>query len=170
MIMKVEVEIEDLETIIFATAIIKSIESSLQQRKQDPFIKPHLDYSKASEALTQAMNYARRSEADTKIAWDGILSKNEVALLKEFVASDTFEVTAEFRLKTKEIDQLAAKGCIRIGQLVSGAVWPGEARPDIRPVQGFALAITQRGKDKLSKLLDSTEPSMPFNQVTGKHV
>ena len=157
--MKVEVEIEDLETIIFATAIIKSIESALQQRKQDPFIKPHLDYTAASEALTQAMNSARRSVADTKIEWDGALTKDEQALLKEFVASNTFEVTAEFRLKTKEVDQLAAKGCIRIGQLVSGAVWPGEDRPDLRPVQGYALAITSRGKDKLAKLLNDASQS-----------
>ena len=81
--MKVEVEIEDLETIIFATSVIKTIESALQQRKQDPFVHPHLDYSKASEALTAAMNSARRAVADTKVEWDGALTDKEKELLVE---------------------------------------------------------------------------------------
>lgn len=157
--MKVEVEIEDLETIIFATAIIKSIESSLQQRKQDPFIRPHLDYTAASEALTAAMNSARRSVSGTLVAWDGALDKDETELLKEFIKSEVFEITAEFRTETKQVDSLMAKGCIRIGQLVRGAVWPGEARPDIQPVAGFALSITSRGKDKLAKLLNDASKS-----------
>lgn len=157
--MKVEVELDDLETLIFATSVIKVIEGALQQRKSDPFVKPHLEYTQASEALTAAMNGARRSQADTKIAWDGALSHNEADLLKEFVASNTFEITGEFRLKTKEVDSLAAKGCIRIGQLVSGAVWPGQPQADIRPVEGFALAITQRGKDKLAGLLVNANKS-----------
>lgn len=151
--MKVEVEIEDLETIVFATAIIKTIESQLQTRKVDPFVKLHLEYSRAHDALVAAMNGARRSEAATATPWDGELDDKEIKLLKEFVKSPVFEVTPEFRVKTKQVDSLMAKGCIRIGQLVSGAVWPGEQRPDLRPVEGFALAITPRGSDKLSKLL-----------------
>lgn len=147
--MKVEVEIEDLETLIFATSIIKTFESALQARKTDPFVKPHLDYTNASNNLTVAMNGARRAVSDTKTEWDGALSKDEIALLKEFEKSKVFEVTAEFRTKTKEVDTLASKGCLRIGQLVSGAVWPGEERADIRPVPGYALAITPRGTEKL---------------------
>lgn len=155
--MKVEVEIEDLETIIFATSAIKAIEAALQRRKEDPFTKPHLEYTQASEALTTAMNHARRSSAGTATEWDGALTDKELELLKEFVASNVFEVTGEFRLKTKEVDSLAAKGCIRIGQLVTGAVWPGESKADIKPVAGFALAITPRGHDKLAKMLNNAK-------------
>lgn len=152
--MKVEVDLDDLETIIFATSVIKQLESALQARKSDPFVKPHLEYTKASEALTQAMNYAKRSaNNDTAVQWDGALTDKETELLKEFVASNVFEITSDFRLKTKEVDSLAAKGCIRIGTLCAGAVWPGESKADLKPVEGFALAITQRGKDKLAKLL-----------------
>lgn len=158
--MKVSVEIEDLETLIFATSVIKVIEGALQSRKSDPFVKPHLQYTDAVDRLTADMNHARREHADTIVQWNGALTHKEEELLKQFVASPTFQIDGEFRLKTKEVDQLAAKGCIRIGQLVSGAVWPGEQRADIRPVAGFALTITQRGKDKLAKLLvDANQPA-----------
>lgn len=157
--MKVEVELDDLETLVFATSVIKAVEQALQQRKQDPFIKPHLEYTQASEALTAAMNGARRSQnPGTVVAWDGELTDKETKLLREFVASNVFEVTPEFRLKAKEVDSLAAKGCIRIGQLVAGAVWPGESKADIKPVAGFALAITPRGNDKLAKMLNNAKP------------
>lgn len=151
--MKVEVEIEDLETIIFATAVIKTIEGQLQARKQDPFVQPHLDYTKAHDALTLAMNSARRATAGTKVEWDDALDEKELDLLKEFVEVPVFEVSPEYRKKIKAVDSLTAKGCIRIGQLVSGAVWPGESKADIRPIEGFALAITPRGKDKLAQAL-----------------
>lgn len=155
--MKVEVELDDLETLVFSTSVIKAVEQALQQRKQDPFIKPHLEFTQASEALTAAMNHARRAHAGTATEWDGALTDKEIELLKEFAASNVFEVTGEFRLKTKEVDSLAAKGCIKIGQLVAGAVWPGEPKADIKPVAGFALAITPRGNDKLAKMLNNAK-------------
>jgi hypothetical protein len=152
--MKVEVELEDLETLIFATAIIKTFEGALQQRKQDPFIKPHLDYTKAHGALTLAMNSARRSEnAGTLIAWDGELDDKEIKFLELFVKAPVFEIDGEYRKKHSEIDSLMAKGCIRMGQCVMGAVWPGEPKADIKPIPAFALAITKRGEEKLAKVL-----------------
>lgn len=150
--MKVQVEIEDLETLIFATSIIKVIEGCLQSRKTDPFVKPHLEYTDASNRLAAAMNHARREYAETAVEWNGVLTREEEKLLKEFIASKTFQITGEFRKKDKAVDSLAVKGCIRIGQLIQGAVWPGEDRPDIQPVPGYALAITPRGQDKLEKL------------------
>lgn len=151
--MKVEVEIEDLETIIFSTAVIKNIETLLAARKTDPFVKPHLDYNRAHDALVLAMNSARRFIVDTKIDWGGKLSDKEFALLKQFASSDVFEIDGEFRKKKPETDTLAAKGCLRIGQMVKGAVWPGEQRPDIQPIAGYALAITKRGREKLESAL-----------------
>lgn len=151
--MKVEVELEDLETLIFATSIIKVIEGSLQARKSDPFIKPYLEYTNASNNLTTAMNHARRATAATETAWNGELDAAEIKLLKEFIQSPTFQIDGEFRKKRPAVDSLMTKGCIRIGQLVQGAVWPGEDRPDIQAVPGYALAITNRGSDKLAKLL-----------------
>jgi hypothetical protein len=157
--MKVEVELEDLETIVFATAIIKTFEGALQQRKQDPFVQPHLDYTKAHNALTLAMNSARRSEnSGTLIAWDGELDAKEIKLLEQFVEVPVFEIDGEYRKKHREVDSLMAKGCIRIGQCVAGAVWPGESKADIRPIAAFALAITSRGKEKLAKVWLHAKP------------
>lgn len=154
--MKAEVEFEDLETIVFATAVIKQIETALAARKQDPFVRPHLTYTNAHNNLTAAMNSAQRAQADTSVAWDGELTEKEIKLLEDFVAVPVFEIDGEYRKKHKEIDTLSAKGCVRVGQLVSGAVWPGESKADIKPVAGFAVAITQRGKDKLAKILNAT--------------
>jgi hypothetical protein len=151
--MKVEVELEDLETIIFATAIIKQIESSLAARKQDPFIRPHLDYNQAHDALTLAMNSARRANTNTATQWDGELNDNEIQLLKILVVNPVKEISAGYRKQYEEVDTLAAKGCIRIGQQVIGAVWPGADKADIKPYGGFSLMITQRGKDKIEKIL-----------------
>jgi hypothetical protein len=163
--MKVEVEIEDLETIIFATAIIKTIESQLRSRKEDPFVQPHLDYTRAHDALVLAMNSARRATADTKIQWDGELSAKEIKFLQQFAACPVFEVDGEYRKKRDEVDSLAAKGCIRIGQLVSGAVWPGEPKADIRPVSGYAIMITKRGNEKLGQVLRVGNANSDVNHI-----
>src|ERR1700743_2886158 len=110
--MKAEIEVEDLETLVFATAVIKQIEQNLRSRKEDPFVKPHLDYSKAVDAATLAMNSARRANSDARTAWDGDLSKDEIKFLQQFLTSPSFEVDGEFRKEHDEIDSLAAKGCI----------------------------------------------------------
>lgn len=148
--MKVEVDLDDLETLIFATGVINTIESALVQRKQDPFVKPHLDYTNAQRNLVAAMNSAKRVEANTAVAWDGALSKEEI----NFLQSDDIlsVIDGVTRLKQPEIDSLAAKGCIQIGQMCEGAVWPGESKADIRPLSKFLVRITVRGLDKLEKL------------------
>lgn len=157
--MKVEVEIEDLETIIFATAVIKNIESQLQARKTDPFVRQHLEYTTASNNLTAAMNGARRSAdtSNTITQWDGKLNKDEIKFLQKFDQYPVFEATPDYRLKHDEVDTLAAKGCIRIGQRVAGAIWPGETKADLMPVVGFCVAITQQGRDKLKQAIDEVK-------------
>ena len=157
--MKVEVELEDLETIVFATGTIKTIEGALASRKQDPFVKPHLEFTNAHNNLVTAMNSVRRATAGTETQWDGEFTKDELELLREVSAKEVLECDVFHRAKNKEIDTLMAKGCIRIGQLVAGAVWPGESKADIKPIAGYALAITQRGKDKLEKALKNEAKS-----------
>lgn len=153
--MKVEVEIEDLETIVFATAAIKTIETALQQRKQDPFVKPYLDFTNAHNNLVAAMNGARRAEADTATKWDGQLTKNELYLLGEFAATLTagneIKFDGEYRLKTPEVGTLMAKGCIRVGQGVVGVVWPGDKQASIKPISYYLVDVTKRGQDKLEQ-------------------
>ena len=48
---------------------------------------------------------------------------------------------------------LEAKGCAQIGQCVSGVVWAGEDRPAITVLPSYAVRITDRGRDKLGKIM-----------------
>ena len=41
----VTVDLADLEKLVFAAAAIKTIESALQQRRNDPFVREHLDFT-----------------------------------------------------------------------------------------------------------------------------
>lgn len=148
--MKVEVDLEDLERIIFATAVIKGIENTLANYKRDPFVKPHLEYSSALGNLNAAILAAKRATAETAVAWDGDLDIDEIDFLRKFTSlSPVFEITPEFRRKHSYVDSLMSKGCIQMGQSVTGAVWPGEDRADIRPTTSFSVRITGRGRKKL---------------------
>lgn len=156
--MQVTVELEDLETIVFATAVIKQIENALQARKRDPFVQPHLDYSKAHTNLVAAMNSAKRANAGTLIDWNGELTYTEVTFLREVdrlfqKTSAYLELLGEFRIKEEFyfVDSLAAKGCIQIGQSIVGAVWPGDNQAQIRPYPTFQVRITDRGRSKLEE-------------------
>lgn len=158
--MKVEVELDDLETVIFASAAIRNIESTIAQAKQDPFVKTHLACTEAHDRLVGAMNSARRSAADTKIGWDDPLTKEEQKLLDEIAdkakeMGEYHNITAKDREPKKGsamsvIDSLASKGCVRIGQAVSGVVWPGDKQATLAPADFFIVAVTPRGKDKLA--------------------
>ena len=151
--MKVEVELADLETIVFATAAIKTIEEVLNRRKTDPFVKPHLNYTHAHNSLTAAMNGAKRGKSEYRTDWNGELNDEEFKLLKQLDTIPVDEIPPGYRLSIPSYDTLLAKGCIRMGQCVVGAVWAGEQAPDIKPVEMFAVQITQRGKDKLQEAL-----------------
>lgn len=149
--MLVEVDIKDLEKITFATAIIKTIENAFTARSNDPFVKPHLEFADAHNNLVTAITHARRADSDTTTPWDGELTEKEIRVLEQLEAISVREVLGDQRMKTKEIDSLAAKGCLRIGQLVRGCVWPGEQKPDIRPEHGYAISITDRGRKKYAQ-------------------
>lgn len=153
--MKVEVELEDLETIIFSSAVIKSIEGALAARHKDPFTKPHLVCTTALNNLTNVMNAARRATADTATAWDGELTNKEIKLLASIEHDEypSVECSAAFRQKNAEVDSLASKGCIRIGQKVEGHIWAGDTRPELVPMPSYTMAITERGREKLKKVL-----------------
>ena len=160
--MQVTVDLNDLETIIYATAAIKQVESALASRRHDPFVKTHLEYMEAHNNLVAVMNGARRAEAGTAIPWDGELSKEEIAALKKLHSALTkgyvVEITADARMDKHSsgylpVDDLASKGCVKIGQCVKGAIWPGQTQPDLKSVPQFAVMITPRGVSKLEAAL-----------------
>lgn len=160
----VNVSLEDLETLVMTTGALKTIESALTTRKNDPFIREHLDFTDAHNRLATAMRNARRAEAGTLIPWDGELEGHEEALLRA-VAEGGFWITREEKVPSPDqtmstADKLAAKGCIVIGQFVVGVLFAG-LQPELQvDPKGFPLRITDRGREKLVKLDAPKEPEI----------
>lgn len=158
----VTVDLADLETIVFATGAIKAIESALANRMADPFVRPHLSYAAAHDRLAQAMRNASRAEAGTLVAFDEPLTKTEARALRYILdaadpkkrvsgVAEWFAISGMDKAGLDEdmsiYDRLAAKGCVQIGQFVTGVVWSGADRPEVKADQerGFAAKITDRG-------------------------
>jgi hypothetical protein len=166
----VTVDLADLETIVFATGAIKAIESALASRRQDPFVRPHLDYTAAHDRLATAMRNALRAEAGTLVPFDEPLTKTELRALryvldatdpnkgahKKSGVADWFVISGADKAaegeKMSVYDRLAAKGCLQIGQFVTGVVWAGAPAPEVKadPDRGFAAKITDRGRAMLT--------------------
>lgn len=157
----VTVELEDLETIVFATGVIKTIEGALASRRNDPFVRPHLDYAAAHDRLATAMRNAARIEAGTAVPFDEPLKKTEVRLLRDIlkVVDGKHDGPPWFRVSgpdkaSGEYESLAAKGCIRIGQAVSGVIFTGEDKPSLVPdaERGYLVEVTNRGRAMLPSI------------------
>lgn len=154
----VTVDLNDLETIVMTTAALRTIEGALQQRKDDPFVKPHLNFTAAHDRLVVAMRNAKRVDTGTAVDFNAALETSELAMLREIDAWDEQEgpYTIPRTAKIPEpgsdmavVDRLAAKGCVQIGQRVTGVMWHGEKPiltidPDV-----YIVRMTQRGRDKL---------------------
>lgn len=157
---KVEVDLADLESLVFATAVIKTIEGALAQRQNDPFIKPHLPLTEVHNRLASAMRNATRAEAGTKTNWDEPLTEEERGLLEKInsyvLLGDpplVFQITPNERLRTAEFDTLLAKGCIVLGTPVSGVIWSGDSKPELvkEPLK-LLVKLTPRGVLKMTKV------------------
>lgn len=171
----VQVDLDDLETIVFAAAAIKNIEGVLSARKRDPFMQPHLEFTAAHDRLATAMRNAKRELAsgDTLVAYNEPLTKEEANALR-YVAKasedktpgiSVFVISPEDKgepgVAMSVYDRLAAKGCLEMGQFVQGIVWAGAPAPQITAdPKGYAARLTPRGREKL-KLVPRTahEPS-----------
>ena len=154
--MQVAVELKDLETLLYVTAAIKQIEQVLVQRKHDPFVKPEQDYKQAHDNLVAAMNSATRANSGTAIPYDGPLTDKEIDYLKSVSSSLMERIVPEVNAKERfelPIDTLAAKGCVKIGQCVKGAIWPGQTQADLKSTDMFAVMITPRGRSKLEEAM-----------------
>jgi len=66
-----------------------------------------------------------------------------------------------------------AKGCIKMGQLVSGIVWAGEEHPFLEKMPSFGVAITLRGRTKLTKVVKDRVTEVtgsPYSKAVGSSV
>lgn len=157
---KVTVDLADLETLVFATGVIKQIEGQLASYKSDPFVKPHLNYTSAVNNLVTAMNSAKRGSADTVINWNDPISKFDEAVLQHFEEATALgleiqtggmregTVSKEFQ---ESVNNLVCKGYLEKGQSVSGAIWSSSTTPELRPLPVYRARITKRGIDKLNE-------------------
>lgn len=148
----VTIDLEDLETLVMTTGALKVIEGALHQRKNDPFTRPHLDFTAAHDRLATSMRNARRAEAGTLIEWDGELTEDEVNALRVIESGRRPQISAHEKKNYREYDNLSARGCIVIGQPVAGVVWAGATAAELQPCEGYAVKITDRGREKLAKI------------------
>lgn len=149
----VTVDLDDLEKLVFGSGALKTIEGALVQRKEDPFVKPHLDFTDAHNRLAGVMRQARRNPADTVVDFNESLTDDEKYALRQ--VRPGFSITPEMKMpKAGEVmsvyDRLAAKGCVVMGQLLVGVLWADNPRPEVSPdPRGFAIKLTSRGVQKL---------------------
>ena len=154
----VTVDLADLETLVITTDAMKIVEGALQARKANPFVRQHLEFTEAHDRLASAMRNAMRASADTLVPFDEALDDNEIKLLRQ-INDNKGSLTPEEKAPEKDAamsvaDRLAAKGCVVMGNFVTGIVWAGaKAVSDIRPDnKGFAVKITDRGRQKLAEI------------------
>ena len=153
----VTVDLADLETLVLTTGALKTIESALAQRKNDPFVRPHLEFTEAHDRLATAMRNATRAAAGTLIAWDGELDADEIKLLRLTADHEIWVSRGEKVPKEGEqvsvVDRLAAKGCVIMGHFVTGILWADTKAPELKiDPKGFPVKITDRGRQKLVAL------------------
>ena len=151
----VTVDLADLETLVMTTGALKVIEGAISQRKSDPFVREHLDFTAAHDRLASAMRNARRAEAGTLVPWDGELVGVEVLLLRD--VADRESGVKGIGCHKEDYTTLMDKGCVVIGQEINGILWAGESKPDMHPAlvmknNYYYVRITDRGREKLAKL------------------
>lgn len=166
---QVTVDLADLEALVFASAAIKTIESTIASWRKDPFVQPYLQMSDAHNRLASAMRNARRADLGTLVNWDEPLTEEERKALVRVNHPDGYiSIDVEEKLPNSKsaedsskgmsvFDRLAAKGCLVYGQRITGVLWAGDERPQILPDPSvYLLKITPRGIEKLREHERST--------------
>jgi hypothetical protein len=151
----VTVDLEDLRKLVYATGAMKAIEGILDTRKRDPFVELGKPFTEAHDRIAAAMRDIDRGNADTAVKYNEPLTEEEYKALKNLDGWITRKQKAPDPKKNETMsvwDRLAAKGCVVIGQAVTGIVWAGA--PSVSDVianpDKFPIRLTERGKVALS--------------------
>jgi hypothetical protein len=154
----VSVDLQDLETLVFATGAIKLIEAALHQRSNDPFVPQDNEIRSAHDRLAAVARNAKRGSLGTAVNWVDPLTDKEAVMLKKIEARcekgafKAWAVKPEYRLEHMEIDSLGAKGCVVLGQALEGVLWAGAERPEFKPDPDWYLVkVTPRGRERLEQ-------------------
>ena len=170
----VTVDLADLETIVLTTGALKTIEGALAQRRNDPFVRPHLEFTAAHDRLAVAMRNATRAAAGTLVDWDGELDDDEIKMLRR-VGEGTFWLLRKDKAPVDGeamsiADRLSAKGCVIMGHFVTGILWAENKGPELTiDPKGFPVKITDRGAAKLREIdAKKTDETLKAFQKAGK--
>jgi hypothetical protein len=164
----VTIDLADLKALVHATAAIKVIENQISAVHRDPGVQQHPLLGDAHDRLASAMRNAERSASGTLVSWDAPLTKEEVNALRYvkqgcdekrrgglsvFVISGPDKAPGT-KIEISVYDQLAAKGCIEMGQFIQGVMWSGASSPQFTAdaERGYAARPTARGLQKLADI------------------
>lgn len=151
----IEVELDDLEALIYASAAIKNIEGALASYRRDPFVNSMGGkFLPAQKRLEDAVRNAKRGIAhDTAVKFNEPLRSDEATRLKELYCSLMPSGVGPLR-DDAAAGSLAAKGMIEIGTKVSGAVWPGQDVPALQKDPTALIArLTDRGVAEATRII-----------------
>ena len=170
----ITVNLEDLETLIFAAGSVKAIEAAMDTRKRDPFVPPQNKITESINRLASEARSARRSKETYATAWDGPLTAEEEKWLddvcKNYDPADRerrmIVVTADElygragTFRHGPIHNLVNKGMVAIGTAAFAVIWSGADQPEFWPDPfRFYVMPTPRGLGKWQEL-KSAQPSL----------
>lgn len=183
----ITINLEDLETLIFAAAAVKSIEIAIDTRKRDPFVPKEAPIAAALQRLSADARSARRSKETYATPWDGELGDDEKKWL-ERICKDYDPNNRELRTllisadvlygrdkdptlapRQGPIHALSNKGMLAIGTAAAAVVWPGADQPEFWPLPNyFYLMPTPRGLRKWREITSLCCPGRPITKpLTG---
>lgn len=156
----VTVDLSDLETLIFTTGALKTVEEALNKRKGDPFVRAHLDFTDAHNRLVERYREASRSR-DNYMGYNNPLTKEEIQYMNELDLSKPgyfIYHDESFMQPRSYIMSLLTKGMVRRGRYLNGVLWDGDTHPQLKEDdKGFAVRLTTRGATTIAELRDKGE-------------
>lgn len=168
------VDSDDLEAVIFGSGVIKEIESAITRRKDDPFVRPHLQrFATSHNALASALRYAKREDTDDKFL--EVPDHIEAIKLRAVMAharTGAAEFTVSIRqpgkkdkvllsgydpVETRKVyGWLLDRGMVELGKQQRAYVWP-DGTVELFDTPHCVLRITERGRKKLAEY-DAANP------------
>ena len=171
----ITVNLEDLETLIFAAGVVRSIEAAMDTRKRDPFVPSRYKIAEATNRLASEARSARRYKETYATAWDGPLTAEEEKWLDDacknydpadregrmiVVEANELYGGGGMTFRQGPIHDLANKGMVAIGTAAFAVIWLGADQPEFWPDPfKFYVRPTPRGLSKWREL-KSAQPSL----------